>query len=103
MIYFLLLTNFSLVMVNLILWSKLTLWKMEHDLETWIDFGTGEDIVICKDQRKEYQHYVNMIDKDSINIPAKALKLIREDLKSKTLFKLVYFKLLWLKIKGYNF
>lgn len=82
--------------------AKLSLWKMEQDLEDWISFGTGDDIVRCKDQRKEYQYYVKICQNDDLkklNIPANVVKLIRADLRSKD-FKLVYFYLLWLKLRG---
>lgn len=81
--------------------AKLSLWKMEQDLEDWISFGTGDDIVRCKDQRKEYQYYVKICQNDDLkklNIPANVVKLIRADLRSKD-FKLVYFYLLWLKLR----
>ena len=101
---FLLCVMIVLLLITMLLqWSKLMLWKMEQDLEDWISYGTGMDIVRCKDQRKEYQHYVNICEKDvlkNINVPVSVIKLIREDLHDKSLFKLIYLKLLWLKLRG---
>ena len=105
MIYLvLLLLSISLVIIVL-QWGKLMLWKMEQDLELWISYGTGDDIVRAKDQRKEYQGYVLEAKNDNLmalNIPLGVIKLIRKDLHSKSLFKSVYLRLLWLKIKGYK-
>lgn len=105
MIYLvLLLLSISLVIIVL-QWGKLMLWKMEQDLELWISYGTGDDIVRAKEQRKEYQGYVLEAKNDNLmalNIPLGVIKLIRKDLHSKSLFKGVYLRLLWLKIKGYK-
>jgi hypothetical protein len=94
-----------LLLVVTFQWGKLCLWKMEQDLETWISYGTGDDIVRAKDQRKEYQSYVKKCQNDTLlalNIPVNVIKLIRADLHDKSLFKLIYVKLLWLKIRGYK-
>jgi hypothetical protein len=94
-----------LLIIILLQWGKLMLWKMEQDLETWISFGTGDDIVKAKDQRKEYQGYVLIAQDDNLmklNIPLSVIKLIRKDLASKALFKAVYLRLLWLKLRGYK-
>lgn len=82
--------------------AKVGLYKIEQDLEDWISFGTGDDIVRCKGQRPEYQHYVvkaQNIAPDS-NIPKLVIKLIREDLRTKDLFKVVYLKMLYYVLKG---
>lgn len=103
MTYLQLLVIFFCIVVMFFMWGKLTLWRLEQDLETWISYGTGDDIIRCKDQRKEYQHYVKIAQNDHLmthNIPASVIKLIRKDLYDKSLFKLIYVKLLWLKIRG---
>lgn len=85
-----------------ILKARLILWKMEQDLEDWISYGTGMDIVRSREQRREYQHYVDICEKDELkrlNIPASVIKLIRVDLRTKGL-KSIYFKLLYLKLRG---
>jgi hypothetical protein len=94
-----------LLSIVLLQWGKLTLWKMEQDLETWISYGTGDDIIRAKDQRKEYQYYVKKCQNDTLlalNIPLNVVKLIRADLHDKKLFKTVYLHLVWLKIRGHN-
>lgn len=105
MIYLLLLSALVLaisVFYIAVLRARLILWKMEQDLEDWISYGTGMDIVRSKDQRREYQHYVQLCEKDDLkklNIPASVIKLIRVDLRTKGL-KSIYFKLLYLKLRG---
>lgn len=39
----------------------ISIWQMIYELEFWISIGTGDDIVRCPDQRKEYQHIVQML------------------------------------------
>lgn len=105
MIYLLILICLGLSALSLLQWLKLKLWKMEQDLEDWIGFGTGDDIIRCKEQRKEYQHYVNICEKAEtlkINIPKSVVKLIRQDLHDKSLIKPIYIYLLILKVKGYK-
>lgn len=104
--YLLSLIIILLLSVIAIQWAKLKLWKLEQNLEDWISFGTGDDIVRAKAQRQEYQHYVKICqDNDlyKINIPASTIKLIRKDLADKSLFKVVYIKLLWLRVRGYKY
>jgi hypothetical protein len=105
MIYLvLLLLSISLIII-LLQWGKIMLWKMEQDLELWVSYGTGEDIVRAKEHRKEYQGYVSEAKNDplmALNIPLGVIKLIRRDLHSKSLFKPIYFRLLWLKLRGYK-
>ena len=83
-----------------LLYSKLILWKMHQDLETWISFGTGNDIFMCTDQRKEYQYYVNKKVNDTAS---KVLVNIRNDLRTNTLLKPIYFQILFLLAKGKKF
>lgn len=98
----------SLVIVteNILLRCKLILWKMESDLERWIEFGTGMDIYNVPDQRKEYQFYTKQVaNKFELDeqYPAKQVLLkIREDLAKPQVFKKVYFYLLLINIKGYR-
>lgn len=83
--------------------AKTILFKMEHDLETWIGFGTGDDIVRAKEHRKEYSHYVDICEKDvhkKQSIPKNVLILIRRDLEHKSVFLLIYIKILWLLLRG---
>lgn len=98
----------SLVIVteNILLRCKLILWKMESDLERWLEFGTGMDIYNVPDQRKEYQFYTKQVaNKYELDeqYPAKQVLLkIREDLAKPEVFKKVYFYLLLIIIKGYR-
>jgi hypothetical protein len=95
----------SMQAIIMLQWGKLCLWKMEQDLETWISYGTGDDIVRAKDQRKEYQSYVKKCQNDTLlalNIPVSVIKLIRQDLHDRKLFKPVYLHLVWLKIRGHK-
>lgn len=80
--------------------AKLILWKMEHDLETWIEYGTGQDIFRCKAQRLEFKHYTDK--EENRDNPKKVLIEIRKDLKEGLMLP-VYFKILWLLIKGKRF
>lgn len=106
MIYIMILNSLILSIIIAIQWAKLKLWKLEQNLEDWISFGTGNDIVRAKAQRQEYQHYVKLCEDNEmykLNIPASTIKLIRKDLADNSLFKVIYIKLLWLRLRGYKF
>lgn len=86
-----------------LLFAKTILFKMENDLETWISFGTADDIWKIKEHRPEYQSYVEVCEKDPIksqSIPKYVLIAIRRDLESKNLYLPIYIRILCLILQG---
>lgn len=57
--------------------------ELHSNLEDWIKMGIGDDIIILKDQRQEYQPYVNTVHQmgyDTEEIPAAVLNLLKNDI-----------------------
>lgn len=81
---------------------KNKLWKMHNDLDEWIWMGIGDDIVLCRSQRPDYEYYVAMMEKDvhrKNNIPRNTVSQMREDLSKNVLTCGIYTYLLRLEIK----
>ena len=91
----------SLSAVASVLYAKIKLFEMHNSLVEWIGYGTGDDIVRCKEQRPEYQYYVNKLTAErALSIPRATVLEIRKDLKSTNLFLPIFRKLLWLRLTG---
>lgn len=92
---------FCLSFIISMLYAKTLLWVMHTDLEEWISFGVGDDIVRAKEHRPEFQFYVNLMQKDNArknSIPRNTIIEMRKDLKD-GLCRPVYFWILWVKLK----
>lgn len=60
----------------------ISIWKLIYELEYWIMIGTGEDIVNCPDNRKEYAHYVAEFRSQKVQpdkIPGKTLIALKKE------------------------
>lgn len=92
-----------LLFVISMLYAKTLLWIMHTDLEEWISYGTGDDIYRCKEQRPEFQYYVERLLRYPTEpklIPRKTVVWMRDDFK-KGLVRPVYFWILWVKLKKF--
>lgn len=62
--------------------TKEKVQKLYADLNNWVEAGIGDDIVTLKDQRKEYQPYVDKAreqGKQDCDIPQAVLWMLREE------------------------
>lgn len=76
----------------------MTVRKLYDDLYYWIHIGTGEDIVICKEHRREFQHLVKKYKlEDREKIPGLVLNDLRHQLTKPTLLQPTFYYLIILK------
>lgn len=60
----------------------ISIWKLIYDLEYWIHIGTGDDIVNCPGNRREFQHLVNEqkeLETPTEKIPGKVLIALHKE------------------------